>query len=114
MNVQPAAHIPHVNGYNPLVPEYGDAVILASPSSRSKSFATLDDAIAAAKVESDQMDTAAGVFQAADGAYRLGLATLRTPEGAEDLVFGQDMANRVVFDDPALKALVWLENVARG
>ncbi len=109
---RPTAHIPNVNGYNPLVPDYGDARIVAAPSSR-QSFATLDEAISAARIESDQMDTAAAVFQAADGAYQLGLAMLQTSDGPEELMFGRDMASRIVFDDPALQALVWLDTVAR-
>lgn len=106
MNITHVAHIPAVNGYNPLVPEYGDARFLAKPSTHSPSFKTLDAAIAAAKVESDQMDTAAAVFQATGGAFLLGLAVHDLPDGPEGLFFGPEMAKKIVFDDPSLVALV--------
>lgn len=108
-----AAHIPSQNGYNPLVAEYGDAKIEAAPSDRNPTFGTLDEAIAAAKVHSDEMDTAASVFRAKEGAYQLGLAFHHAGEGREELMFGPKTASRIVFDDPALEALVWLDVVAK-
>lgn len=113
MDIARAAHIPAVNGYNPLVPAYGDANIKASPAQDSATFSTIDAAIDAAKAMSDQMDTAAAVFQAADGAYSLGLGMLVTEDGPEELLFDSKQATQMVFDDPKLQALVWLDAVAR-
>lgn len=108
-----AAHIPSKDGYNPLVPEYGDARIEAAPSDRLPTFSTLEAAIAAARTESDQMDTAASVFKAKEGVYQLGLAFHHGDEGREELMFGPETAHDIVFDDPKLEALVWLDAVAR-
>jgi len=112
INITTVAHIPNVNGYNPLVPEYGDAKIVAQPSRPSSSFATLDAAIAAAKVESNDMDTAAAVFQSTSGAFLLGLALHDLSDGPEELVFGPEIAKRIVFDDASLVALVSGDTVA--
>lgn len=107
-----AARIPSVDGYNPLIPDYGDARIAAAPYERGATFPTLDAAIAAARHESDEMDTAAAVFQAGEGAFRIGLATHVTSDGPEPLIFGADIARRIQFDDPSLVALAWLDAVA--
>ena len=112
MNITPVAHIPNVNGYNPLVPEYGDARIIAQPAAHSNPYPTLDAAIAAASIESDDMDTAAAVFQSTNGAFLLGLAMHDLTDGPEALVFGPEMARRIVFDDPSLVALVSRDTVA--
>lgn len=112
MQITPIAHIPNVNGYNPLVPEYGDARFVAAPGDAFGSFPTFDAAIAAAKVTSNQMDTAAAVFQSTSGAFLLGLALHALPDGPEELVFGPEMAKQIVFDDPSLVALVSRNTVA--
>lgn len=112
MNITHAAHIPAVNGYNPLVPEYGDARIAAAPSASSPAFPTFDAAIAAAKLESRAMDTAAAVFQSTSGAFLLGLALHDLTDGPEELVFGPELAKQIVFDDPSLVALVSTDTVA--
>jgi hypothetical protein len=111
---QIAAHIPAVNGYNPLGGSYGDAHILAGPSAQEGSFSSLDSAIDAAKQYGDTYDTAVGVFQALEGSFQIGGAVSYSSEdGPGELALSQKLADQVVFDDPSLVALVSYNSIAR-
>lgn len=112
----PAAHLPAINGYSPLGGEYGDARILCGPSPRNGTFPTVDAAIEAARKVSSDFDTAAGVFQVGAGAFQVGSALVADSgddRGPSELTLSSRLASMVVFDDPALRALVDRSVVAR-
>lgn len=108
-----AAHIPAESGYNPDGGAQGDLQILSSPKPENGNFATLAAALRAAKDHTKTFDTATGIFQAADGAFQIGTAVRYSPEdGPGELALSPSLAAKVVFDDPALMALVSYDSIA--
>lgn len=110
------AHVPAVNGYDPVIPGYGDAHIVSGPGPLTGAYETFDGALAAAHEMTDMLDTATGVFQASKGIYQLGSllhSSSSVFDDVDELSFDQKIADQVVFDDPALQAIVTYDAVAK-